>query len=162
MAVILITTLIHAPIERVFDLCRSIDAHQHSTATTSEVAVGGTTSGLIGLGEEVEWEAYHFGVKQRLTSRISALSRPNHFQDVMIKGAFSFMKHDHYFRKVGDDTELKDVFEFKAPLGVLGRIAEKLFLTRYMRNFLITRNQILKHVAETDEWKKFLISGETV
>jgi ligand-binding SRPBCC domain-containing protein len=80
----------------------------------------------------------------------------------MIKGAFSFMKHDHYFRKVGDDTELKDVFEFKAPLGVLGRIAEKLFLTRYMRNFLITRNQILKHVAETDEWKKFLISGETV
>ncbi len=162
MATIQITTLIHAPIERVFDLCRSIDAHQHSTATTSEVAVGGITSGLIGLGEEVEWEACHFGVKQRLSVKISAFSRPNHFQDEMIKGAFSTMKHDHYFRMVGDDTEVKDVFEYKAPLGVLGRIAEKLFLTRYMRTFLIKRNQILKHVAETDEWKKFLSSSEAV
>ena len=162
MATILLTTLIHAPIERVFDLSRSIDAHQHSTATTSEVAVGGTTSGLIGLGEEVEWEARHFGVRQRLTSRITALSRPEHFQDVMVKGVFACMKHDHYFRRVDEGTEMKDVFEFQAPLGLLGRVAEKLFLTWYMRKFLITRNQILKHVAETDEWKRFLIRGAVV
>jgi hypothetical protein len=77
---IIITTLINAPIERVFDLCRSIDAHQHSTATTSEVAVGGRTSGLIEIGEEVQWEAYHFGIKQRLSSKISSMSRPNYFQ----------------------------------------------------------------------------------
>jgi ligand-binding SRPBCC domain-containing protein len=162
MATIQITTLIHAPIERVFDLFRSIDAHQHSTSSTSEVAIGGITSGLISLGEEVEWEAYHFGVKQRLRSKITALNRPNHFQDVMLKGAFLYMKHDHYFREVGDYTELKDVFEYKAPLGVLGTIAEKLFLTRYMRKFLLTRNHVLKQVAESDEWNRFLVCRDTV
>ena len=156
MAVIKLTTLIQAPIERVFDLSRSIDAHQHSTTTTSEIAVGGITSGLIGLGEEVEWEARHFGLRQRLSVRITAFSEPTHFRDEMIKGAFSTMRHDHYFEMIGDNTEVKDVFEYNAPLGLLGKIAEKVFLTRYMRNFLIKRNLILKHVAETDEWKVFL------
>ncbi len=156
MAVIELTTLIQAPIERVFDLSRSIDAHQHSTATTSEIAVGGITSGLIGLGEEVEWEARHFGLRQRLSVRITAFSEPTHFRDEMIKGAFSTMKHDHYFEMIGDNTEVRDVFEYNAPLGLLGKIAEKVFLTPYMRNFLIKRNLILKHVAETDEWKVFL------
>ncbi len=156
MAVIELTTLIQAPIERVFDLSRSIDAHQHSTATTSEIAVGGITSGLIRLGEEVEWEARHFRFRQRLSVRITAFSEPTHFRDEMIKGAFSTMKHDHYFEMIGDNTEVRDVFEYNAPLGLLGKIAEKVFLTRYMRNFLIKRNLILKHVAETDEWKVFL------
>lgn len=156
MAVIELTTLIEAPIERVFDLSRSIDFHQHSTATTSEIAVGGITSGLIGLGEEVEWEARHFGLRQRLSVRITAFSKPTHFRDEMIKGAFSTMRHDHYFEMIGDNTEVKDVFEYTAPLGLLGKIAEKVFLTRYMRNFLIKRNLMLKHAAETDEWKVFL------
>lgn len=156
MAVIELTTLIEAPIERVFDLSRSIDAHQHSTTTTSEIAVGGITSGLIGLGEEVEWEARHFGLRQRLSVRITAFSKPTHFRDEMIKGAFSTMRHDHYFEMIGDNTEVKDVFEYTAPLGLLGKIAEKVFLTRYMRNFLIKRNLMLKHAAETDEWKVFL------
>lgn len=156
MAVIKLTTLIQAPIERVFDLSRSIDAHQYSTATTSEIAVGGITSGLIGLGEEVEWEARHFGLRQRLSVRITAFSEPTHFRDEMIKGAFSTMRHDHYFEMIGDNTEVKDVFEYNAPLGLLGKIAEKVFLTRYMRNFLIKRNLMLKHAAETDEWKVFL------
>ena len=37
-----------------------------------QVAVGGRTSGLIGLGEEVTWRARHFGVTQHLTSKITA------------------------------------------------------------------------------------------
>jgi ligand-binding SRPBCC domain-containing protein len=161
MPIIQLSTLIDAPIERVFDLSRSIDAHQHSTTNTSEVAVSGTTSGLINYGEEVEWEACHFGIRQRLSVRITKLEKPHHFQDSMIKGVFSMMQHDHYFKEVDGTTEVKDIFQFKAPLGILGRIAEKLFLTRYMTLFLKERNRVLKRLAETDEWKKFL-NHETV
>lgn len=42
---------IHAPIERVFELARSIDAHVDSAAATQERVVGGRTSGLIEEGE---------------------------------------------------------------------------------------------------------------
>lgn len=156
MPLIELTTQIYAPIERVFDLSRSIDAHTASSEGTSERAVAGRTAGLIEAGESVTWEARHFGIKQRLTVEIFALERPIFFKDRMIRGAFSTMHHTHRFEQKGDGTVMFDAFHFTAPLGVLGRMAEWLFLTRYMRNFLIQRNQVLKQLAETDEWRRYL------
>jgi hypothetical protein len=42
-----------------------------------------------------------------------------------------------------------DLFTFRAPLGPLGRLAETLVLTRYMKGLLLTRNSYLKQVAES-------------
>jgi ligand-binding SRPBCC domain-containing protein len=151
-----ISTFIAAPPERVFDLARSIDAHQHSTAGTGERAVAGVTSGLIGKGQEVTWEARHFGIKQRLTVRITEFKRPDSFQDVMISGAFKSMKHDHRFAAQSGGTMMMDRFEFHSPLGILGAIADKIFLGRYMRRFIEERNLILKKLAESEDWKKFV------
>jgi hypothetical protein len=83
MLVIRLWTSIVAPPERVFDLARSINAHQDSAEGTQERAVAGVTRGLISLGEEVTWKARHFGLKQRLTVRITKFERPAHFKDVM-------------------------------------------------------------------------------
>src|SRR4051812_13228349 len=140
MAVIELSTVIRAPRQRVFDLARSIDAHQDSTAGTEERAIAGVTHGLIGMDQEVTWEARHFGVRQRLTVRVSAFERPEHFQDVMISGAFSSMAHDHNFEEHSEGTLMKDRFEFVSPLGALGQIANWLFLTAYMRRFIVRRN----------------------
>jgi ligand-binding SRPBCC domain-containing protein len=148
---------IDAPPDRVFDLARSIDFHSVSLAHTGEEAVGGRTSWLIELGESVTWRARHFGVRQHLTSRISAFDRPRYFQDTMVRGAFAWMVHDHYFDAApGGGTVLRDEFRFAAPLGILGRIAERLVLRRYMTRFLETRNAVLKRTAESDEWRQFL------
>lgn len=149
MPLIELTTEIHAPIERVFDLARSIDAHLSSTAQTNERAVGGRKSGLIEQGESVTWEACHLGVKQRLTVEITEMDRPHSFEDVMIKGAFFHMRHRHEFEEKDGVTTMRDHFDFSAPLGILGRIAEKLFLTAYMRRFLEIRNAHLKATAES-------------
>src|SRR3954471_6942438 len=145
MPVIELSTVIRAPRERVFDLARSIDAHQNSTGGTEERAVAGVTKGLIGMDGEVTWEARHFGVRQRLTVRVTALDRPKHFQDVMISGKFKSMVHDHEFAEHPEGTLMSDRFEFKSPLGVLGKIVDWLFLTSYMRRFII-RNKTLKHL----------------
>jgi len=48
-----LTTQMAAPIEVVFDLARSIDAHIDSMAKSGERAVAGVTSGLIATGEQV-------------------------------------------------------------------------------------------------------------
>ena len=55
MPKITLKTMIDAPIERVFDLARSIDLHRDSMKETDERAVAGKTSGLIELGETVTW-----------------------------------------------------------------------------------------------------------
>ena len=156
MAVIELSTVIRAPRERVFDLARCIDAHQDSTEGTEERAVAGVIKGLIGMDGEVTWEARHFGVKQRLTVRVTAFDRPKHFQDVMISGAFKSMAHDHRFAEHPEGTLMSDRFEFKSPLGVLGKIGDWLFLTSYMRRFIIRRNQVLKLLAESGEWSRYL------
>lgn len=57
-----LTTEINAPIEICFDLSRSIDLHQLSTAKTNEKAIKGVTAGLIGPDESVTWEAVHFAL----------------------------------------------------------------------------------------------------
>jgi ligand-binding SRPBCC domain-containing protein len=156
MPVIELTTQIHAPRDRVFDLARSIDAHQDSTRGTEERAVAGVTRGLIGMNEAVTWEARHFGVRQRLTVRITAFDRPRHFQDVMISGAFKRMVHDHEFVDHPMGTLMRDCFEFQSPLGIIGRIADELFLASYMRRFLVRRNEVLKQLAESDDWSHYL------
>ncbi|TWT74421.1 Polyketide cyclase / dehydrase and lipid transport [Posidoniimonas polymericola] len=156
MALISLETTINAPRDRVFDLARSIDAHQDSAGNTKERAVGGVTTGLIGLNEEVTWEAVHFGLTQRLRGRITAFDYPSHFRDEMVEGAFRSLRHDHNFEEADGQTVMSDRFEFFAPFGMLGRIAEKLLLERYLRRFLVERNAVLKEMAETDRWRKYL------
>lgn len=156
MATIILQTDIAAPRERVFDLARSIDAHQDTTAATGERAVAGVTSGLLGLDEEVTWQAKHFGVVQKLRVKMTLFERPSHFRDVMLEGAFRSMQHDHSFEEKDGKTVMIDRFEFFAPLGILGRIAEQLFLIRYMRGFIEERNAVLKQTAESEGWQKYL------
>lgn len=152
-----ITTEINAPIERVFDLARCIDLHMDSMAGTNERAVAGKTNGLIGFGESVSWEARHFGIVQRLTSKITAYDFPSHFRDSMVSGAFARFDHDHFFEEKEGNTLMRDVFDYDSPFVVFGRIADFLFLENYMKNLLEKRNRALKETAESDEWRKYLI-----
>src|SRR4051812_20897417 len=108
MPIIRLETQIHAVPERCFDLARDVDAHVGSTAGTHERAVAGVTSGLMGLGDSVTWEAVHFGVRQRLTSRITRLERPNLFVDEMVEGAFHSFEHTHEFRSTNNGTVMVD------------------------------------------------------
>src|ERR1700688_3914049 len=113
MPLILLETRIEAPIELCFDLARDIEHHMRSTKRTREVAIAGVTKGLIKFGEEVTWEATHFGIRQRLTVRITAFDRPNHFRDSQIRGAFRRFDHDHYFEATANGaTLMRDVFDY--------------------------------------------------
>jgi ligand-binding SRPBCC domain-containing protein len=157
MPIIKLETVIHAPIARVFDLARCIDLHSESLSHTNEKAIDGVTKGLINLGETVTWEATHFGIKQNLTSIITICEKPFRFSDAMVSGAFERFDHDHVFAENGGLTTMKDVFDYDSPLGILGNIADFLFLENYMKNLLMVRNEALKRVSESDEWKKYLV-----
>ena len=156
MPVIELTTLIAAPIELVFDLSRSVDLHVESTAQTRERAVAGRTRGLMELGDVVTWEASHFGLRQRLSAKIVAYDRPHHFRDSMVSGAFRRFDHDHRFDGDQQTTRVTDTFDFASPCGLLGKLADKLFLKRYMRRLLRTRNAVIKAVAEGSDPQRFL------
>lgn len=156
MAKIILRTEINAPAEHCFDLSRSIDLHQQTTARTRERAIAGRTSGLIELGETVTWRAKHFGVWQKLTSKITTFDYPHSFTDEMTRGAFKRLHHTHRFIAEGRKTIMHDEFIFETPAGFLGRLADIIIFKTYLKNFLVERNCMIKACAESDEWKKYI------
>ncbi|KHL04594.1 SRPBCC family protein [Sinomonas humi] len=129
----------------LFDRARSIDAHRASMARSREEAVAGVTSGLISLGEQVTWRAWHFGLPLRMTSRITEMESPDLFVDEQVKGPFKRFRHVHEFREDRAGTTMIDQIEFAAPFGPIGRLVEKLVLARYLQRLIETRN---RHLAE--------------
>ena len=148
MPQIVLETLIHATPERCFDLSIDVDVHQASVGNTGERAVGGVTSGPMHLGDEVTWEERHLGKVRRLTSKITEYDRPHRFVDEMVRGAFKSFRHEHRFVPDSEGTRMSDRFEYRSPLGWLGRLADELVLRRYMTRLLETRNGHIKAAAE--------------
>ncbi|MBH0230728.1 SRPBCC family protein [Halobacillus yeomjeoni] len=139
---------IDAPKKVCFDLARDVEIHTQTVSKTNERAVRGVTSGLLEVGDEVTWEATHFGAKQKLTAKVISMDKYNQFVDVMVKGAFHSFTHTHLFKDEADGTIMIDIFEYKSPFKFLGVIVDKLFLERYMRKFIVSRAKMLKKIAE--------------
>jgi ligand-binding SRPBCC domain-containing protein len=156
MQTIRITTMIAAPVDRCFKLSTSIDLHRASSTSSHETVIDGVATGLIRQGETVEWQARHFGFMLKHKSLIEAWRPYTYFRDVMVDGAFEVFQHDHHFAPMNDGTRMRDELRFSAPMGLLGRLAEKLFLRRHLTRFLRRRNALLKKVAESEEWRQYL------
>ncbi|MEQ8554203.1 MAG: SRPBCC family protein [Cyclobacteriaceae bacterium] len=154
---IILETEIDAPIERCFDLSRSIDLHKISTDHTNEEAIEGVTSGLINLHESVTWRAKHFGMYQKLSTRITEFDSPKLFVDEMVKGPFKGFRHEHHFKAINGCTLMTDIFDYQSPFGMLGKLVDMLVLKRYMTKLLEKRNKTIKEFAESDKWKSVLL-----
>ena len=76
----------------------------------------------------------------------------------MVSGAFARFVHDHDFEATETGTRMTDTFDYTSPLGILGRLADAIFLERYMRALLVERNRVVREIAESDRWPEFLLA----
>jgi len=145
--------VIHAPVELCFDMARDMDLHPRTVwPRTKERLVKGKMRGKMEHGEQVTFEATHFGIRQRLSSCVVEYDRPRYFVDEMESGAFQFLRHKHVFLERGEMTIMRDELKFAAPYGAIGRWVDRYVLKRYMTQFLTYRNAQLKRMIE-DEWR---------
>ena len=151
-----LTSFIAAPIERVFDLSRSINLHQLSTASTNERAIDGVMTGLINKDETVTWQAKHLFKTRQFTSRITEMKSPDFFVDEMVKGDFKSFHHEHHFKAAENGTIMIDMVNFETPYGNFGKIVNGIFLKSYLEKFLLKRNEVIKEYAETQKWEAIL------
>lgn len=141
-------TFINAPSETCFDLVRDVRIHTQTTSQTNERAVSGVTDGKIGFGQTVTFEGKHFGMRQRLTVRVTEFDRPRLFVDEMTEGRFKTFRHIHEFTPENGGTLMRDTLEWTSPFGILGWVVDRLLLERHLRDLVGTRNQKLKEIAE--------------
>lgn len=156
MPTIALYTFINAPVEVCYNLSLSVDLHLLSAHQTQERIIAGVKSGILTLGDTVTWQAKHFGLWQKLTVKITETSPPFYFVDEMLEGPFESMKHRHFFESTTTGTIMRDEFCFASPFGIAGRIFNALYLEKYMKCFLIERNQVIKEVAESDRYIHFV------
>ena len=161
MPIIHLTNFIAAPVERVFDLSRSIDFHRKSMSHTGEEAVAGTTTGLINLHETVTWKARHLMKTRFMKVKITSMNRPHSFTDELEKGDLRSMKHEHHFKQIENGTLLIDIFSFEAPYGFIGSVFNSLYLRKYFEQLLQQRNDFIRQYAEGDKWKFVLMPHNT-
>ena len=148
MPFIRLETLIGASVGTCFDLSRDLDVHMASASPTRERAVAGVTSGMVKLGDEITWEATHFGIRWHLTSRIIEYERPHLFVDEMQSGPFKRWHHKHIFETREDGALMVDEVNYASPFGVIGHIVDTLYMKNYMSRFLLNRNAHIKMIAE--------------
>lgn len=156
MPTIHLTTFIAAPVKRVFDLSRSITLHKLSMRQTGEVAIAGTTSGLIKKDETVTWRAKHLFKTRFFTSKITEMLPFEKFTDKMIRGDFKSFEHEHYFKPAENGTIVIDILHFETPYGLIGKIVNKLYLVPYIEKLIRLRNDVIKQYATGEKWKALL------
>jgi ligand-binding SRPBCC domain-containing protein len=156
MPTIHLTTFIAAPVKRVFDLSRSITLHKLSMQKTGEVAIAGTTSGLIKQDETVTWRAKHLFKTRFFTSKITEMLPFEKFTDKMIRGDFKSFEHEHFFKPAENGTIVIDILHFETPYGLIGKIVNKLYLVPYIEKLIRLRNDVIKQYATGEKWKALL------
>jgi len=142
------SVVIAAPIDDVFWLSLDVDAHVASMAHSGERIVDGVRHGRLGLGDQVTFRGRHFGIPFTLTSRVIELDEPHRFVDEQVRGPFRSFRHEHLFRSQDGATVMTDRLRFDAPVGVVGTVAERVVLGRYLRQLIEQRSRHTKREAE--------------
>ncbi|MBB4763808.1 SRPBCC family protein [Amorphoplanes digitatis] len=144
-----VVSVIDAVPIRVFDLELDVEVHAESLSDSRETATTSTGRSRLCLGDEVTLSARHFGLRWRMTSRITAYEPPHRFIDEQTRGPFRALRHEHCFEDIGDRrTRMTDRMTISAPLGPLGAVMTRVLLAPYLRRLLTRRAIHIKHLAE--------------
>jgi ligand-binding SRPBCC domain-containing protein len=147
---------IHAPIERCFLLATNLELVEQVLEMRPVEGRTGKTTGFVAKGDRIEWRGWAFGMPQMHESVITRYEQHSFFQDTMARGRFKRYQHDHRFTEIDDHTLLVDKLRFSLPLGWPGRVVGRYVLIPHISALLRRRMLLLKHVAESQEWRRYL------
>jgi ligand-binding SRPBCC domain-containing protein len=147
--------LVRAPIGRCFALSTHLAIVERELGMHP---VEGRTGGLVTAGDTIRWEGIQLGFANYHVSLImpETWNPPHFFQDCMIAGRFRSFEHDHRFTETTSGTSLEDKVRFSMPLGWAGELVGRFILVPHILGLMRRRFNLLKRLAETDEWRNYI------
>ena len=80
-------------------------------------------------GQVIEYKVHPvLGIPLYWMTEITHVEQHKYFVDEQRYGPYSLWHHQHHFKEVAGGTEMTDIVHYKLPLGILGRIANTLFV----------------------------------
>lgn len=151
-----ITTVINAPIQRVFDLSRCVSLHKRQFETHKIMPVHGKTSGVMDLHDHIAWKGKVGKKTRHLFQIITKYESPDFYRDEIRKGFFEFFHHDHYFKDIDNGTIMIDQIEYQLPPGIINNLFNKTCTERNVSRLLKERIKMIKEFAEGNKWQAIL------
>lgn len=126
-------TLIDEPLPTVFDFFRRAENLGAVTPPTLAFEIETPRPISMGLGQRIAYRIRLGPVPMRWLTRIEAWEPSARFVDVQLRGPYRAWYHEHCFEARGDRTLMIDRVWYSPPLGVLGSIAQRLFVGPMLR-----------------------------
>jgi len=102
-------------------------------------------------GARLDYQLSLFGVPVRWRTRITEWQPGKRFVDEQESGPYALWRHTHEFEARGASTLVRDVVDYREPLGPLGRLAHLLFVRRTVdRIFDFRRDAIARLLTATN------------
>ena len=79
-------------------------------------------------------------------TEITQVSEPNYFIDNQRFGPYSMWHHKHFFKEIEGGVEMIDLIHYVVPFGILGQIANSLFVRRQLNGIFAYRKKVLKEL----------------
>ena len=147
---------IKAPLERCFLLSTNLELVQRTLGMRALETGRTRSSANIGAGERVVWVGWKFGLPLVHESEITRYEPLGFFQDTMVRGRFTRFQHDHSFTEIDGHVLLTESVKFSLPLGLLRRFVGRRYVVPYITELVRERMTLLRQVAESSEWKRYL------
>ncbi|MCB0700889.1 MAG: SRPBCC family protein [Chitinophagales bacterium] len=68
------------------------------------------------------------------------------FVDEQKKGPYKIWRHKHIFTKSGNGVLMQDFVEYKPPMGILGDLANMLFIKRQLKEIFDYRKEVVDNI----------------
>jgi hypothetical protein len=111
-------------------------------------------------GARIEYALSLFGVPLRWQTRITEWEPDVRFVDEQESGPYSVWRHTHEFEADGGATIVKDIVEYREPLGPLGQVAHALFVTRALARIFDHRREAISRLLGAEERRALALTGE--
>jgi ligand-binding SRPBCC domain-containing protein len=90
------------------------------------------------------------GLPLSWVTEITHVDEPYSFIDEQRFGPYRFWHHRHLFREKSDGIEVEDVVHYALPLGVIGRLINRLIIRRRLEEIFEFRRRALEEIFATE------------
>ncbi len=85
-----------------------------------------------------------FNLPLKWVSEIKEVHPMVSFTDVQLKGPYALWHHFHSFEKMNSYTKMRDMVKYAMPLGILGNIAQRLFVKKQLEEIFRYREATVR------------------
>ena len=85
-------------------------------------------------------------IKLNWVTEITHVVENKYFIDEQLIGPYSLWHHQHFFEAEGDKVKMTDIVTYKPPFGLIGRLANRLFIKKQLESIFEFRRSKMNQI----------------